>query len=120
MKFSGLLKAKALIAIVAGVLLVGGATAAFASTSVGQNVVQSLTHAHPTVSATATQEAKHNGQHTGKSNQGQTTCPGLSDAENLATKYHLSTTTDTAIFTPPQATFTRTPSRRTTITATSL
>src|SRR5258708_3077815 len=91
MKFSGLLKAKALIAIVAGVLLVGGATAAFASTSAGQNVVQSLTHGHPTVTARSTQEANHNGQNTGKSNQDRNTCPGLPHAQNLATKYQLST-----------------------------
>jgi hypothetical protein len=121
MKLSGLLKAKALIAIVAGVLLVGGATAAFASTSAGQNVVQSLTHGHPTVSATATQDAKHNGQHTGKSNQGQSTCPGLSDAENLATKYHLSTASQgdavKAICTLHQGTFKGTTSSGLTITA---
>jgi hypothetical protein len=91
MKFFGLLKAKALIAIVAGVLLVGGATAAFASTSAGQNVVRSLVHGPSTVTARSTQEANHNGQNTGKSNQDRNTCPGLSDAQNLATKYHLST-----------------------------
>lgn len=91
MKLLGLLKAKALIAIVAGVLLVGGATAAFASTSAGQNVVRSLVHGPSTVTARSTQEANHNGQNTGKSNQDRNTCPGLPDAQNLATKYHLST-----------------------------
>src|SRR5258706_15379742 len=91
MKFSGLLKAKALIAIVAGVLLLGGATAAFASTSAGQNVVRSLVHGRSTVTSRSTQEANHNGQNAGKSNQDRNTCPGLPDAQNLATKYHLST-----------------------------
>lgn len=44
MKLLALLKAKALVTIVAGFLLVGGATAAFAATPTGQTVVQSIAH----------------------------------------------------------------------------
>ncbi len=91
MKLSGPIKAKALITILAGVLLVGGATAAFASTPAGQKVVQSTIHAPSTIPAAATHKANHDGEHTGKSNQNQSACPGLSNAQNLATKYHLST-----------------------------
>lgn len=121
MKLLGLLKAKALVAIVAGVLLVGGATAAFASTSAGQNIVQSLTHGQPTVTATASQDAKLNSQNTGKSNQGQSACPGLSDAQNLATKYQLSTSDQgdavKAICTLHQGTFKGTTSSGSDVTA---
>jgi hypothetical protein len=87
MKLLALLQAKALVAVVAGVLFVGGATAVFAATPVGQTVVQSLTHAHPTVTAAAT----HGADAKGTSGKDHSACPGLSDAQNLATTYKLST-----------------------------
>jgi hypothetical protein len=87
MKLLALLQIKALVTLVTGVLLVGGAAAAFAATPSGQNVVQSLTHAHPT--ATATHSAKGNAP--GTAGQDHASCPGQSDAQNLATKYQLST-----------------------------
>jgi hypothetical protein len=70
-------------------LLVGGATAAFAATPAGQTVVQSFTHAHPTVTASATHRATPEAR--GTTSHGQKTCPGLADAQNLAASYHLST-----------------------------
>src|SRR5690348_4861249 len=90
MKLLALLQAKALVAIVAGVLLVGGATAAFAATSAGQTVVQLSTRTHPTVAAAATHGSAP--QASGTNSYSQNTCPGLSDAQNLAASYHLSTT----------------------------
>ena len=88
MKLLALLQTKALVTLVAGVLLVGGATAAFAATPAGQNVVQSLTHARPTATATAPHSAKGNAQET--AGKDHASCPGQSDARNLATKYQLS------------------------------
>ncbi|HEY1351640.1 MAG TPA: hypothetical protein VGF67_18635 [Ktedonobacteraceae bacterium] len=95
MKLLALLPTKALVTIVAGVLLVGGATAAFAATPAGQTVVQSLTHTHPTTTAAAT----HGAQAQGTSAHGQKTCAGLADAQNLATSFHLSTASTGAAIT---------------------
>src|SRR5712692_10970738 len=86
-----LLKGKLLVSVVASVVLVGGATAAFAATSAGQTVVQSLIQRHPTVNTTTTSSTKHNGQGTGQPNQDRSACPGLPDAQKLASSYHLST-----------------------------
>lgn len=97
MKLLALLQTKALVAIIAGVLLVGGATAAFAATPAGQTVVQTLTHAHPTVTAVATHG--HGSQSQATPASGQKSCPGLSDAQNLAASYHLSTTSTGAAVT---------------------
>ena len=99
MKLLALLKAKALVTIVGGVLVLGGATAAFAATPSGQHVVQSLTHA----SASATVEAKatHDAKKTDQKDSGKAdskSCVGQSDAQNLAGKYKLSTAiTGTAV-----------------------
>src|SRR5260370_5913222 len=87
MKLLALLQAKALVTVAVGVLVVGGATAAVAATPGGQSVVQSLTHAHSTVTATAT----HGADATGTPGKDHASCPGLSDAQNLATAYKLST-----------------------------
>src|SRR5258708_779448 len=91
MKLLALLQAKAIVTIVASVLLVGGATAAFAATPAGQTVVQSLTHASPTVTAKATPGGKQDGQQaTATSDKDKNDCPGQTDAQNLATQYGLS------------------------------
>jgi hypothetical protein len=90
MKLLTLLKGKILVTVIAGVVLVGGATAAIAATPAGQQIVQSITHARPTVPMTATQGTKHDGQN--GTPTGQRACPGLPEAQNLAANYHLSTT----------------------------
>ncbi|HEU5379972.1 MAG TPA: hypothetical protein VFV38_31505 [Ktedonobacteraceae bacterium] len=89
MNLVSLLKAKAFIVVAAGILLVGGATVAFAATPAGHDVVQTLTHGQPTATP-ANQHAQHDDQ-SGQSSQNHNTCPGLAEAQNLATKYHLST-----------------------------
>jgi hypothetical protein len=89
MKLLALLQTKAIVMLVAGVLLVGGATAAFAATSAGQQVVQSLTHARPAAMATATHSAKGNAQ--GTADNDHASCPGQADAQKLAARYQLST-----------------------------
>lgn len=90
MKLLVLFKAKALIMVVAGLMLAGGATAAFAATPAGQSVVQSITHGQSTATAAATPGNRH-GQDTATPKGQKPTCPGLSDAQHLATSYHLST-----------------------------
>lgn len=97
MKLLALLQAKALVTMVAGVLLVGGATAAFAATPAGQTIVQTWTHTHPTVTAVATHGSESQAQGTPAS--GQKSCPGLSEAQDLAASYHLSTTSTSAAVT---------------------
>ena len=114
MKLLALVQTKALVTLVAGVLLVGGTAAALAATGAGQNVVQSLTHAHPT----ATAAAAHGAQATPRGAQGKgqgtvgtdpASCPGLPEAQNLAASYHLSTSSTgsavTAICALHQGTF---------------
>ena len=88
MKLLAHVQTKALVTLVAGLLLVGG-TAAFAATGAGQNVVQSLTHAHTMVTAAATHDAKGNAQ--GTTGKDHASCPGQPEAQNLAASYHLST-----------------------------
>ncbi len=70
MKLLALLKGKILVTVIASIVLVGGATAAFATTPAGQQVVQSITHARPTVTATTTQGTKHPGQNGTPMDQG--------------------------------------------------
>lgn len=89
MKLLALLKAKALITVVAGFLLVGGATAAFAATPTGQTVVQSIAHGKSTVTTTTIPDGRNTA--TPQTDQGKPACPGLSEAQQLATSYHLST-----------------------------
>ncbi len=111
MKLLALLQAKAIVTIVASVLLVGGATAAFAATPTGQTVVQSLTHASSTVTVKATPGEKQDShQATATSDKDQSDCPGQADAQNLAIKYGLSSDSKgkavQAICTLHQGTFT--------------
>ena len=82
MKLLTLLKGKILVTVIASVVLVGGATAAIAATPAGQQIVQSVTHARPTVTTTATQGTKHDGQNGTPTDQ--RACPGLPEAQNLA------------------------------------
>jgi hypothetical protein len=110
MKLSGLFKTKALLTIVAGILLVGGATVAAAATATGQHVAQSTTHAHATKRSVATHQAGQHGQKTGRADQQQSDCPGQVEADTLATKYHLGSTAVQAICALHEGTFTGTTS----------
>jgi len=91
MKALLLLKGKLLLTVASVVLVAGGATAVFASTPAGQSVVQSITHAKPSVTADATHSPDSDPSKTPEGKKGDSTCPGLADAQNLATQYHLST-----------------------------
>jgi hypothetical protein len=82
MKIITLLKAKVLVTVIAGVVLAGGATAVVAATPAGQQFLHSASEA---AQVTKTPDADQHNQ------QDQTnTCPGLADAQHLATTYALS------------------------------
>ena len=95
MKLLTLLKGKLALTVVAGFLVVSGATAVFAATPTGQTVVQSLTHTSPSA-AQATQGAQHSGQQNDQGKQKHSACSGLTDAQNLAKAYGLSTSSQSA------------------------
>jgi hypothetical protein len=83
MRLLPVLKAKLIIALLAGVAVVGGGTAVFASTSAGQHTWQAITSAaHATMTPEAT-EQNHQIQNN--------SCAGLADAQRLATQFSLST-----------------------------
>ena len=86
MKLRPLLKAKLLIVLLIGAAILGGGTAVFAATPSGQLAFHTLTgSAHATTTPKATE------QH--DKTQG-TSCPGLADAQHLATQFSLSTARD--------------------------
>lgn len=88
MKPGFLLKAKLLVALLAGAAIIGGGTAVLAATPAGQQTLHALTGS-ASDSATrgnATADATKQG-HDARSNS----CPGLADAQRLATQFALST-----------------------------
>jgi hypothetical protein len=89
MKLLALFKGKMLVSVIVSIVLLGGASAAFATTPAGQQAVHSLTQARPTVTATATLGTKHPGQHAPPRDQ--RACPGLPEAQHLAATFQLST-----------------------------
>ena len=121
MKLLTLLKGKLLVTVVASLVLVGGTTGAFAATSAGQTVVQSLMQEHPTATMTATSGTQQNGQSTAQPTQDPSSCPGLPHAQQLASKYQLSTNSQgaavQAICALHQGTFTATTSTGTPVVA---
>jgi hypothetical protein len=88
MKFVQIVKGKLFVAVLAGFVLVGGATVAFASTPVGRDIVQTVTHSQSTTSQADKASHKNNG-HTTTSHSN--SCPGLPEAQQLAGKFSLST-----------------------------
>jgi len=99
---STLLKGKAFIAILVGVLIAGGATAVMAATPMGQNAVHSMNNtpkaaatAHPTTEPrqedkNQNDDGTNKGDKHATSNQA-TGCPALPEIQQLATKFGLST-----------------------------
>jgi len=95
---SSLVKGKALVTAAIGVALVGGTGAALAATPAGHTLVQNIAGMHATASptqeshqkdahpGTATVAANKHGQHGNA-----TTCADLPAAQQLATKFSLST-----------------------------
>jgi len=93
MKFVRFLRGKLAAAAIACVIIVGGATAAFAATPAGQDLVHTLSsQAHTQVTANADSHAGNphaNNQHANNGNK--SACPGLPDAQRLAGQFALST-----------------------------
>ncbi len=86
MKFIRLLQGKLIVVALVSVAVVGGATA-FAATSAGQGLVHAITgQAH----ATATPDVESHGNKHQADNSKKNTCPGLPDAQQLATQFALS------------------------------
>lgn len=98
MKFGSLLKGKLLAFAFVGVAVVGGATAAFAATPMGQNMVHTITgsaHSGNTLDVNNHNNNSNNANNGKDSNNGnKNNCPGLPDAQQLATKFSLSTSSD--------------------------
>jgi hypothetical protein len=93
MKFVRFLRGKLVAAAIVGIVIVGGATAAFAATPAGQELVHTLTGpAHTKVASNVDSQAgnPHANNHQAN-NDKKNTCPGLPDAQRLAAQFALST-----------------------------
>jgi hypothetical protein len=92
MEIVRLLKGKLIVVALVSVAIVGGATA-FAATSAGQGLVHAFTgQSHTTATPQVESHGKHlqtNNHHADKNSKN--TCPGLPDAQRLATQFALST-----------------------------
>lgn len=90
MKFWKVVKGKLFVALFAGLLLVGGVTVAFAQTTAGHHVNQSSTSAHRQSAEATTGGASH--KHDSQDTHGAgTACPGLPEAQHLASAFSMST-----------------------------
>ena len=85
MKIVAALKAKLVVMAVASVMVVGGVATVLAATPAGQQVFHSSSNAGQ---GTKTPDDADQQNRKGQAN----TCPGLADAQNLATRYALSAT----------------------------
>ena len=87
MGLGNVLKIKLLVALIAGVAVIGGGTAVFAATPAGQSALHTLAGSSnadktPDPTKQSGQDAHNNG------------CAGLADAQQLATQFSLSTASD--------------------------
>ena len=89
MKFVQIVKGKLFVTMLAGVVLIGGATAAFAATPAGQGIIHARAHAQST--ATTAGKASHTDKdHTTTTTGHDNSCPGLPQAQQLASEFSLS------------------------------
>jgi hypothetical protein len=92
MKFVRLLKGKLIVVVLVSLAVVGGATA-FAATSAGKGMVHAISSQSHTAGKSAVESHGNNVQtnnhHADKSSKN--SCPGLPDAQRLATQFALST-----------------------------
>ena len=89
MLFVQMLKGKLLVTVLASIVLLGGATAVFAATPAGQGMVNTITHGQPTTATTTPDVKSHSSNRQNANNQKQS-CSGLPEAQQLASKYGLS------------------------------
>jgi hypothetical protein len=90
MKILQVVKGKLFVAVFAGVVLIGGATAAFAASPTGQHMIQSVTVAHQQSAAATPGAVGHENHSQGTPGAGNA-CPGLPEAQQLASAFSLST-----------------------------
>jgi hypothetical protein len=87
MKLAGLFKGKLLVAALLGITVASGTTAVFAATPAGRGVV------HAMMAMAHAQAATHKNGHHASSHKAagrkSSTCPGLPEAQQLASKYAL-------------------------------
>jgi hypothetical protein len=92
MKFVRLLKGKLIVVVLVSIAIIGGATA-FAATSAGQSMVHAISSQSHTAGTSEGESHGNNLQannhHTDKNSKN--SCPGLPDAQRLATQFALST-----------------------------
>lgn len=88
MNFMHVLKGKLLVALIAGVALIGGATAVFAANAAGQGVVHSITHTWSSTATTPDVASHKNNSHDTTSHKNE--CSGLPEAQQLASTFSLS------------------------------
>jgi len=89
MKFLQVVKGKLFVAVLAGVVLVGGATAAFAATQASRDTAHLVTHSQSDASKADKASHKNNG-HTTTTTSHSNSCPGLPEAQQLASEFSLS------------------------------
>jgi hypothetical protein len=91
MKFVQIVKGKLLVTVLAGVVLIGSATAAFASTPAGQGIIHAVAHSQSTATThgKASQKNKDHTTATSTASHGNS-CPGLPQAQQLAGEFSLS------------------------------
>src|SRR5258708_17455071 len=91
MKFVRFLRGKLLAPAIVGIVIVGGATAAFAATPAGQDLVHAITGpAHAKVTSTVdSHDGKRRANHHHAMNDNKNTCPELPDAHPLPTPFAL-------------------------------
>lgn len=98
MKLGSLLRGKLLAFALVSVAVVGGATAVFAATPTGQNMVHTITGSTHAGNTLDLNNHDNNSSHAnnGKDNNNgnKNNCPGLPDAQQLATQFSLSTSSD--------------------------
>src|SRR2546421_948787 len=80
---------KLLVAAFASIVLIGSATAVFAATPAGPGIVHSITHVQSSTGAKKDVSSHKNNGHDATSHRN--SCPGLPEAQQLASKYSLST-----------------------------
>src|SRR2546430_9850063 len=80
---------KLMVAAFASIVLIGSAPAVFAATPAGTGIVHSITHVQSSTAAKKDVSSHKNNGHDATSHRN--SCPGLPEAQQLASKYSLST-----------------------------
>ena len=90
MKFIHVFKSKFLATVLVSLTLIGGATAVFAASPAGQNMVRTITHSQSGAATPDIAGHKNKSQNNDTSNHS-ASCPGLPEVKDLVTQFALST-----------------------------